>query len=151
MNNSILLYTDGACSNNQSDDNKGGWGFAIVHQDNLLREGYGSAVNTSNNRMEMLAAIKGLEVCQELYPSHKVVIHTDSAYLMNGMTNWIHGWIKKNWVNSKKEPVKNKDLWLRLYELSQNTTIEWVKVKGHSGDKWNEYVDDLAVQGSNEA
>lgn len=145
----IEVYTDGACSNNQSETNEGGWGWVAVSHDEVLIESYGSEKNTSNNRMELMAAIEALKSCYKIEETN-LKLYTDSAYVLNGITNWIHGWVQKGWVNSKKQPVKNKDLWIELHELNQSMNVEWIKVKGHSGNKWNEYVDDLAVKGAAE-
>ncbi len=136
----IHVYTDGACSGNPG---PGGWGtvFLFQEKEHMI---FGSASDTTNNRMEMLAAIEALkfipiEVTIQLY--------TDSQYLKNGMTVWLEGWKKRNWVNSKKEPVKNKDLWEELDNLAQNRKIIWNWVRGHDGNLYNEKADMLARRG----
>ena len=143
-NNSVELFTDGACKGNPG---PGGWGV-------LLRWGerektlYGSEKDTTNNRMELLAAIKGLSALQQ---RSRVRLHTDSQYVKKGMTEWINGWKQKNWKNSKGQAVKNKDLWERLDQLCQQQHVEWFWVKAHAGHPDNERVDQLAQKGAVEA
>lgn len=136
----IHVYTDGACSGNPG---PGGWGVVCLYEEkeHLL---FGFDAATTNNRMEMLAAIEALK----FIPEEMIVqLHTDSQYLKNGMTVWLEGWKKKNWINSKKEPVKNKDLWEELDALAQNRKIVWNWVRGHDGNIYNEKADMLARRG----
>ena len=143
-NDPVELFTDGACKGNPG---PGGWGV-------LLRWGkrektlYGSEKDTTNNRMELLAAIKGLSALQE---RSRVRLHTDSQYVKKGMTEWINGWKQKNWKNSKGQAVKNKDLWEQLDQLCQQQHVEWFWVKAHAGHPDNERVDQLAQKGAVEA
>ncbi len=138
----ITLYTDGACSGNPG---PGGWGAYIIDNYNKL-ELSGYETLTTNNRMELLAAIKGLEYFKE---SKEIVIHTDSMYVKNGITIWISNWIKNGWKTSSKKDVKNTDLWKRLLSINDFHTIEWKWVKGHSGDEGNEIADRLATNAIN--
>lgn len=135
--NPITIYTDGACSKNPG---PGGWGAILIVQGKEL-EMSGSEKDTTNNRMEMMAAIKGLE----LLPSHsQVTLFTDSQYLKNGITLWIKGWKKNGWKTADKNPVKNQDLWMALDALLVNKEVEWKWVKAHNGNPFNERVDGLA-------
>jgi ribonuclease HI len=138
----VYVYTDGACSGNPG---PGGWGWIMVDEKNDgFHRGSGGEKNTTNNRMELMAVIDALGIW--LKTPHELTIITDSKYVMQGMTEWIVGWKKRNWVGSNKKPVKNRDLWERLDALcAQRPGLKWKWVKGHSGDKWNEEVDQLAV------
>ncbi|MDR2724352.1 MAG: ribonuclease HI [Holosporaceae bacterium] len=133
----VVIYTDGACSRNPG---PGGWA-AILIQDSFEKELLGGEQNTTNNRMEMISAIKALE---ELKEKHAIMLYTDSQYLINGITKWIGGWEKNNWLTSDKKAVKNKELWIRLQELTRHHKISWNWVAGHSGNEYNERVDKLA-------
>ncbi len=133
----IEIFSDGACSGNPG---PGGFG-TILRCGEHLRELCGYSPCTTNNRMEMLGAIAGLEALK--FPC-KVKLTTDSQYLLNGITKWIHAWKKKNWKNSQNKEVLNKDLWLRLDKLSQSHIIEWHWVRGHTGHLENERCDELA-------
>lgn len=137
MSTRIEIFCDGACSGNPG---PGGFG-AILRAGNNEKELSGGEVNTTNNRMELTAAITALEA---LSRPCIVSVTTDSQYLVKGITEWIFSWIKKGWINSKKEPVVNRDLWERLYTQSKTHRIEWKWVKGHSGHSENERCDDLA-------
>ena len=133
----IKIYTDGSCLENPG---KGGWA-AIINDNGNTKKISGSEKNTTNNRMELMAPIAALS---KITKKKKVQIFTDSQYVKMGITNWIHNWIKNNWQTSKKEDVKNKDLWLNLYELTQSHDVEWHWVKAHAGNILNEEVDALA-------
>ena len=140
----IKIYTDGACIGNPG---PGGWA-AIILQKSKKFELFGGEKLTTNNRMELMAAIKGLEYCynqEGKQPSLKEIkIYTDSIYVKEGITNWINVWEKNNWKTSDKKNVKNVDLWKKLKELVKFHQIEWRWVKAHSEDKMNEMVDQLA-------
>jgi ribonuclease HI len=133
----VNIFTDGACSGNPG---PGGWGALLRYNDNE-KEMSGGEKDTTNNRMEMLAAIVALE---SLSQPCDVNLYTDSTYLKDGITKWIFGWKKNGWRTSAKKPVKNVDLWQRLDETIKPHDIEWHWVKGHSGHPENERVDDLA-------
>jgi ribonuclease HI len=133
----VEIYCDGACSGNPG---VGGWGSVLRYGDKE-KELAGSAAETTNNRMELTAAIEALAFLKR---PCQVVLTTDSQYLMKGMTEWITGWVRKGWVNSKKDPVLNRDLWERLLELSKIHHIEWRWVRGHNGHPENERCDELA-------
>ena len=135
----IKIYTDGSCLNNPG---IGGWA-AIINNDGDIIKISGSEKNTTNNQMELIAPIKAL---QKIEKNKKVEIYTDSKYVKLGITEWIHKWIKNNWQTAKNEPVKNKDLWLQLYNLSSSYEISWIWVKAHVGNTLNEEVDLLAKQ-----
>lgn len=133
----IEIYTDGSCLENPGN---GGWA-AIINDDGKIEKISGSEKNTTNNRMELMAPIAALS---KITKKKKVQIFTDSQYVKMGITNWIHNWIKNNWQTSRKEDVKNKDLWLNLYKLTQSHDVEWHWVKAHAGNTLNEEVDALA-------
>ena len=133
----IKIYTDGSCLKNPGN---GGWA-AIICTRNEMKKISGSEKDTTNNRMELLATINALK---EVNSEDLIEIYTDSKYVKNGITDWIHNWIKNNWKTSSKEDVKNKDLWVQLHELSNNSKIKWNWVKAHAGNPLNEEVDLLA-------
>ncbi|HTG82995.1 MAG TPA: ribonuclease HI, partial [Geobacteraceae bacterium] len=133
----VEIFCDGACSGNPG---MGGWG-ALLRYGEKEKELSGAVGETTNNRMELTAAIEALS---SLKRSCEVILTTDSQYLMKGMTEWIAGWQRKGWVNSKKEPVLNRDLWERLLALAKTHRIEWRWVRGHNGHPENERCDELA-------
>ncbi|KPQ16354.1 MAG: ribonuclease HI [Rhodobacteraceae bacterium HLUCCO18] len=141
----LFAYTDGACSGNPG---PGGWGALLQAKrgDTVLkeRELKGGEANTTNNRMELLAAIAALEALDR--PS-RITLVTDSAYVKNGVTGWIHGWKRNGWKTSTKKPVKNEDLWRRLDEAAERHDVTWEWVKGHAGHPENERADELARAG----
>lgn len=138
MNKDVIIYTDGACSGNPG---PGGWGTILMYKDSK-KEISGYNKDTTNNVMEITAVIEGLKLLKE--PCN-VQIYSDSAYVVNAFNqHWIEGWIKKNWQNSKKEPVKNKELWLELYALVKQHEVKFIKVKGHSDNEFNNRCDELA-------
>ncbi|WP_157150289.1 ribonuclease HI [Brachyspira sp. SAP_772] len=134
----ITIYTDGGCRGNPG---IGAWGAILLSEKHNLRLEIGeSEEHTTNNKMEMQAAIKALE---RLKHSHNIKLYSDSAYLVNGMNSWIYSWQKNNWIKSDKKPVENKDYWLKLIELSKKHSIEFIKVKGHSSNKENNRADEI--------
>ena len=135
----IKIYTDGSCLKNPGN---GGWA-AIININSETKRISGSVKDTTNNKMELMAPIKALQEVKEKQP---IEIYTDSQYVKLGITDWIHKWIKNNWQTSKKEPVKNKELWIELYELTKSYEIKWIWVKAHAGNILNEEVDLLAKQ-----
>ena len=135
----IKIYTDGACLNNPGN---GGWA-AIINFNNEVKKISGSVKDTTNNKMELMAPIQALQTIKERQP---IEIYTDSQYVRLGITDWVHKWLKNNWLTSKKEPVKNKELWIQLYELNKSHDIKWIWVKAHAGNILNEEVDLLAKQ-----
>lgn len=140
---SVEIYTDGACKGNPG---PGGWGVLLRYK-GQERTLHGGEAHTTNNRMELLAAIKGLEA---LTRSCTVDLYTDSQYLKKGMMEWLSSWKTNGWRNAKKEPVKNADLWMILDSLASRHQIKWHWVKGHSGHPENELVDALANRGVEE-
>ena len=136
----VVAYTDGACKGNPG---RGGWGAWLRWNDHERRLSGGELL-TTNNRMEMMAAIQALETLLE---PCRVVLNTDSTYVMKGITEWMPGWKRKNWKTADGKPVKNVDLWQRLDSARQRHEVEWRWVKGHSGDLGNELADQLANQG----
>ena len=136
----VDIYTDGACSGNPG---PGGWG-ALMLCNGEEKELCGGEVETTNNRMEMLAAVQAF---QALKRPTKVRLHTDSTYLKDGITKWINNWKRNGWRTAAKKPVKNADLWQLLEEVMEPHDVEWHWVKGHSGHPENERADELARQG----
>jgi ribonuclease HI len=136
----VDIFTDGACSGNPG---PGGWG-TILRYKGVERELHGGEAATTNNRMELMAAIKGLEALKR---PCTVRLHTDSQYLRDGITRWIHMWKARGWRTAGKEPVKNVDLWQRLDAAAAPHQVDWIWVKGHAGHPENERADALARQG----
>ncbi|MDB9825945.1 ribonuclease HI [Candidatus Pelagibacter sp.] len=133
----IKIYTDGSCLSNPGN---GGWA-AIINNDGDILKISGSEKDTTNNKMELMAPIRAL---QKISKHDQVEIYTDSKYVKLGITEWVHKWMKNNWLTSKKEPVKNKELWIELYNLTKSFKINWIWVKAHAGNQLNEEVDLLA-------
>ena len=136
----VIIYTDGACRGNPG---PGGWG-ALVKFDEVTKEIFGGSKDTTNNQMELSAAIEGLAILKE---PCSVELFTDSKYVMDGITQWIQNWKKNNWRTAAKKDVKNKELWKKLDELISYHQVQWHWVKGHSGDMGNETADFLANKG----
>ncbi|HTZ94465.1 MAG TPA: ribonuclease HI [Streptosporangiaceae bacterium] len=141
----VEIYTDGACSGNPG---PGGWGAVLGYGDRTKELWGGEATPTTNNRMELMAAIKALE---ELTRKSTVRLHTDSSYLRNGITGWLAAWKRNGWKTASKQPVKNEDLWRRLDSAASKHDVQWLWVKGHAGDPGNERADLLANRGMAEA
>ena len=137
MKSSITIYTDGACKGNPGE---GGWGAYIEYNNEKVKL-YGYETDTTNNRMEITAAIEALRYIKV---KSNIIIYTDSKYLMNGINTWIHDWKKNNWRTSSNKGVKNVDLWKIIDELNSNHSIKWIWVKGHSGNPGNDMADELA-------
>ncbi|QIL79752.1 ribonuclease HI [Diaphorobacter sp. HDW4A] len=142
----VVIYTDGACKGNPG---PGGWG-ALLRSGKSEKELFGGELDTTNNRMELLAVIEALTALKR---PCEVALYLDSQYVRKGITEWIHGWKKKNWRTAGGDPVKNVELWKRLDELVANAghKIEWHWVKGHAGDPGNEHADALANKGVDKA
>ena len=138
----IKIYTDGSCLSNPGN---GGWA-AIININGEIKKISGNEKNTTNNRMELMAPINALKNINSKDP---IEIFTDSKYVKNGITEWINTWVLNNWKTSKKENVKNKDLWLELHKLNQSLNVKWNWVKGHAGNPLNEEVDMLAKKAAN--
>ncbi|EAR08411.1 ribonuclease HI [Reinekea blandensis] len=139
----VTLYTDGGCRGNPG---PGGWGAVLIYGDHEKKL-KGSEPETTNNRMELLAAIEGLEALKQAVT---VDLYTDSKYVQQGITQWIHNWKKNGWKTAGKKPVKNQDLWQRLDSLMSKHEVNWHWVKGHAGHKYNEIADELANQAMDE-
>ena len=136
----VVIYTDGACSGNPG---PGGWGSILMYKDNK-KEISGGKLDTTNNIMEITAVIEALKL---LKFKCKVSIYSDSAYVVNAFNQkWIYGWMKNGWKNTSKEPVKNKELWQELYDLTKAHEVTFIKVKGHSDNEYNNRCDELARQ-----
>ena len=138
----IEIYTDGSCLENPGN---GGWA-AIINENGNTRKISGNEKNTTNNRMELMAPINALK---DMNPKEEIEIYTDSQYVKLGITEWINTWTKNNWKTSKKKKIKNKDLWLQLYDLNQSFKIKWNWVRAHAGNPLNEEVDLLAKKAAN--
>jgi ribonuclease HI len=141
MSETVVIYTDGACKGNPG---PGGWG-AWLRWGEHERELFGGEAQTTNNRMELTAVIQALA---SLKRGCRVAIYTDSAYVRNGITSWIHAWKQRGWRTADKKPVKNVELWQRLDELNALHDVQWHWVKGHDGDPGNERADELANRGA---
>ena len=141
---SVKIATDGACKGNPG---PGGWG-AILRMGRHEKELSGGEADTTNNRMEMTAVIRALTT---LIEPCEIMLHTDSRYVIDGMTKWVEGWKRKGWVNASKQPVRNQDLWHELTEAALRHKIEWEWVKGHNGHPENERADQLASDAAMEA
>ena len=141
----LFAYTDGACSGNPG---PGGWGVLLIARDGdtvlKTRELQGGEADTTNNRMELLAAIEALNALER---ASEITVVTDSAYVKNGVTVWIHGWKRNGWKTSNKKPVKNVDLWQALDEAQMRHDVTWEWIKGHAGHEENERADELARAG----
>ncbi len=140
MTDQVIIYTDGACKGNPG---PGGWGVFMQYK-GQEKELYGGEMETTNNRMELMAAIMALEALKK---TSTVALHTDSKYVLQGITEWMDNWKKRGWKTAAKKPVKNVDLWRRLDLAIEKHDINWIWVKGHSGDKGNEKADMLANRG----
>jgi ribonuclease HI len=136
----VVIHTDGACSGNPG---PGGWG-AVLQYGDRERELTGGELGTTNNRMELMAAIQALEALKK---PCKVELHTDSQYVMKGISEWIHNWKRRGWLTADKKPVKNDDLWKRLDQARLRHEVDWRWVKGHAGHELNERADALAREG----
>jgi ribonuclease HI len=143
MTPQVVIHTDGACSGNPG---PGGWG-AVLHFKDQEKELWGGELQTTNNRMELMAAIQALEALKR---PCKVELHTDSQYVQKGIHEWIHGWKRRGWLTADKKPVKNDDLWKRLDAARLRHEVDWRWVKGHAGHEYNERADTLARQGLTE-
>jgi ribonuclease HI len=139
MKKHVQIYTDGACSGNPG---PGGWGAILVYGDKE-KELSGHEEHTTNNRMELMAAIMGLA---KLKTSCRVDVYTDSTYVQKGITEWLKGWKAKGWKTADKKPVKNADLWQQLEEAAARHDVSWHWVRGHDGHEYNERADKLAVE-----
>ncbi|MFI4951105.1 MAG: ribonuclease HI [Caulobacterales bacterium] len=140
MNPQVLIQTHSACSGNPG---PGGWG-AVLHFRDQEKELWGGELSTTNNRMELMAAIQALEALKR---PCRVELHTDSQYVQKGICEWIHGWKRRGWKTADKKPVKNDDLWKRLDEARLRHEVDWRWIKGHAGHEFNERADVLARQG----
>ena len=140
MTPQVVIHTDGACSGNPG---PGGWG-AVLHYADKEKELWGGELQTTNNRMELMAAIQALEALKR---PCRVELHTDSQYVQKGIHEWIHGWKRRGWLTADKKPVKNDDLWKRLDAARLRHQVDWRWVKGHAGHEFNERADALARQG----
>ena len=142
MKNKITIYTDGACSGNPG---KGGWGAVLIYRDKQKHLS-GSAILTTNNKMELTATIEALKAVKK---SSDIELYTDSQYVKNGINLWIINWKKNGWKTANKKEVANKDLWIELDKYVKHNNITWFWIKGHSGNHYNEIADNLAVKAMN--
>ena len=142
MEKTIEIYTDGGCSGNPG---PGGWAYVLITENGTLITNSGSTLLTTNNKMELSAVIEALKSVS-LNPAKtplNLIVHTDSQYVKNGITTWIHNWIRNGWRTAAKKSVKNKEFWVELQQLANNLKIEWKWVKGHAGIEHNELCDAL--------
>ena len=138
----IEVYVDGACSGNPG---PGGYAYCVVKGNNILHQDAGYLEQTTNNICELLALLYGIDYALFKFPNEEIRVYCDSAYCVNGFNEWIHTWKNNGFINSKKEEVKNKDLWLKLLPYTNNKNLKVLKVKGHSGNSLNSHVDRMAV------
>lgn len=148
MSKKVVVHCDGGCRNNQEKNNVGGVGIVArsfvdgVHITTVeFKKG---TRNTTNNIMELTGAISALELLSDWHGKVDIEIYIDSSYVINGMNQWVDGWIKRNWKKADKKPVANKELWIRLVELSKSSGAKFIKTKGHADDEWNNRADELA-------
>lgn len=146
MQNELILYTDGACSGNPG---PGGWAWVLLLDGSIKSEDSGGERETTNNRMELIAVIRGLEfvldgIAGGIMEQRTLEVRTDSQYVKNGITAWIANWKANGWKTAAKKPVKNRELWEKLDMLAGRMNIKFIWVEGHAGEKWNEYCDSLA-------
>lgn len=153
----IEVYTDGSCRKYNPKDSKGiaGWGYVILVGGELIRWETGVLLNSTNNRGEITAVIKGLEAAQKL-PEYdrqrRIIVYSDSAYVVNALNDWIpNSWIPKNWINSQKKEILNRDLWLQLVPYTEKFGFSFVKVPGHSDNTWNNFIDEKVQTATAEA
>lgn len=139
MKPAVTIYTDGGCWPNPG---PGGWGVVLIH-DGRIKKLSGNCSETTNNRMELTAAIEALRA---LKTSYRIMLVSDSEYLVKGITLWIERWIKRGWRTAAKKPVENQDLWLVLHDETRRHDIEWKHIRGHTGDTYNEMADQLATE-----
>jgi ribonuclease HI len=139
---SIQIYTDGGCHGNPG---PGGWAYILLNNQEEQRK-RGGEPETTNNRMELTGVIEALKAVIDAGEKHEVIVHTDSQYVQKGISQWINNWIKNGWRTASKQPVKNKDLWMKLHELDQQLDVHWKWVKGHAGNHFNEECDQLVQQ-----
>lgn len=146
MANTIKIYTDGAARGNPG---RAGWGAVFLRGSKVFLELGGRSNHATNNQMELTAAIEGLrhlrKITRDIPSDSKIEIYADSKYVILGITEWIFNWQKNNWRNADKKPVMNRELWEELWELAQKYNLKWHYVAGHSGDKWNDRVDEIAT------
>lgn len=148
----LRLYTDGACSYNGRENAVGGWAYVIIDEnDSIIAKDHGHVKNTTNQQMELTALIKGLEAITKI-DFFTCKCYSDSAYCINAINDgWIDKWRVNGWLTSKREPVKNQELWCALYSIySNDRRFSFIKVKGHHTNEWNNYVDSMAVNAKNE-
>lgn len=143
-NKTIEIYTDGSSLGNPG---RGGWGAVVVEKEKIIEELGGCDKDTTNNRMELEAAIEAIKYINKKYKESTVTIHADSSYVLGGVTNWIFGWEKNGWRTANKKPVMNQDLWKQLIAevRKSKAIITWQKVKGHSGHVYNDKADEIAT------
>ena len=156
MNKSIItyeIYTDGSAKGNDPNNRSGGWAYVMLYDGDIIRKDSGHELGTTNQRMELTAAIKALDyVAEDLCPFDEVEVITDSAYLYNSYKQgWFRNWQMNGWKNSKKQDVANRDLWEKLIPYFESSNIKFTKTRGHAEDKWNNYVDNLAQTASAKA
>jgi ribonuclease HI len=138
----ITIYTDGASRHNPGPS---GWGAVFLKDGKIFKELGGREDEATNNQMELSGCVGALKYCEEHFKEAQIHLHTDSAYTMNGINSWIHGWKKNGWKTAAKKSVLNKELWQALDEVHQKLEVTWHKVKGHSGDEGNERADVIAT------
>lgn len=138
----LKIYTDGGCSGNPG---RGAWAYVLLeNEDDVIKEAAAGVEYTTNNQMELTAVIEALKETEKMFGTDfEAEVYTDSQYVKNGITQWIHNWVKNGWKTANKKPVKNAELWAELKALDDKLNLEWNWVKGHSGDKYNERCDTL--------
>lgn len=147
----LKVYCDGSSRGNGYENARGGWAYVVLNDDNeIITQNGGSVFNATNNQMEMTAFINGCKAALESSSEETIIVYMDSAYIHNCyVQKWYENWQRNGWVNAKKEPVKNKKLWMEIIPLFENPRLYFQKVKGHSDNQWNNFVDQNAVAAAN--
>jgi len=139
----LHIYTDGGCA--PTNPGKGACAYALVKDDELIRSEVYTSLDSTSNIMELTAVLKALQYCDKHYSDHEILLYTDSMYVQQSITKWAHAWKQNNWLNTRKKPIANRELWIDIIDLYQKLNLKCYWVKAHSGNPWNEFVDKLCA------